>query len=208
VTVFNLPPIDVLRRRSQALAVLDQIFDTEYGYYAYDPAWGDGGAALMDNGSGDEWAVVFTEAGAFIRVFDHESDMSPYGNPDHQLWPGLLDGLPEVFRPQLAEPAFSDEGGAFLATAVIWRLAGDDSWQRSVEPDGDGSELLDILKDDIVDEYVEFAEDYYEAAVDRAAVEHIVGHRPLTDEVIHTLNPEADLAEIHAAATKIGYPAG
>ena len=54
--------------------------------------------------------------------------MSPYRDPDHELWPGLLDGIPEVLRPQVEEPAFCDETGQLLATAVLWRLIGDDRW--------------------------------------------------------------------------------
>lgn len=32
----------------------------------------------MRNGSGDEYAIVFSAAGAYIRGFDHEAVMSPY----------------------------------------------------------------------------------------------------------------------------------
>jgi hypothetical protein len=41
--------------------------------------------------------------------------------------------------------------------------------------------MLEILLDDIVDRYIELAEDYYDIEVDRAAVEHVVAHHPLTD---------------------------
>ncbi|MCI4066866.1 hypothetical protein MRQ36_31610 [Micromonospora sp. R77] len=86
----------------------------------------------MSNGSGDEWAAVCTADGAFIRVFDHESAMSPYRDPDGELWPGLLDGLPVVLRPWVRKPAFCDETGQFVATAVLWRLTGDDRWYAGV----------------------------------------------------------------------------
>jgi hypothetical protein len=69
--VDRLPPIEVLRDRCRALAVLEIIQDSEYAYYTYG-AWGDDEAALMSNGSGDEYSIVFTDAGVFIRVFDHE----------------------------------------------------------------------------------------------------------------------------------------
>jgi hypothetical protein len=99
---------------------------SDCAYYTY-VAWGDDQAALMSNGSGDEHSIVFTDAGVFIRMFDHESDMTPYANDDHALWPGLLDGLPPEFRPYVTEPAFCDEG-KLNATAVLWRRAGDDRW--------------------------------------------------------------------------------
>ncbi|WP_240639209.1 hypothetical protein [Micromonospora ureilytica] len=172
----------------------------------------------MSNGSGDEWAVVFTPDGVFIRVFDHESAMSPYGDPDYELWPGLLDGLPMELRPQIEEPAFCDEARQFIATAVIWRLADDDRWHAG---DGiafpplrgpyddtgpDGSAMLEILLDDIVDRFVEFASDYYEIEADRAAVEHVVANRPLTDSVLQVLNPQLTVAELRQDIATIGYP--
>lgn len=85
----KLPPIDRLRERCKALAVLERIIDGGQPYYAYTSAWGKDEAALMSNGSGDGWAVAFTADGAFIRVFDHESAMTPYRDPDRELWPGL-----------------------------------------------------------------------------------------------------------------------
>jgi hypothetical protein len=101
VTVYDiaaeLPTIDVLRHRCKGLAVLELIVGGGEPYYAHTRAWGDDEAALMNDGSGDEWAVVFTDGGAFIRAFDHESAMTPYRGPDPQLWPGLLDGIRAVF---------------------------------------------------------------------------------------------------------------
>ncbi|MDG4807177.1 hypothetical protein O7634_10495 [Micromonospora sp. WMMD1120] len=214
----RLPAIDELRKRCKALAVLERIIDGGAPYYAYTARWGPDEAASMSNGSGDEWTIVFTSQGAFIRVFDHESAMSPYGDADHELWPGLLDGLPEALHPQVTEPAFCDETGQFFATAVLWRLNGDNCWRAGkgiefpplrgpyddVGPDGSG--MLDILLDDIVDRFVEFCGDYYEIEVDRAAVAHVVAHRPLTDAVVRALNPQLTVAMAHEDLAAIGYP--
>lgn len=213
----KLPAIDVLRNRCQALAVLECVIGGGESYYTYTREWDADEAALMRNGSGDEWAVVFTADGAFIRVFDHESMMSPYRAPDHELWPGLLDGMPAVFGAHVEEPAFCDEAGQFLATAVLWRLRGDDRWQAGEgiafpPPRGrydsgpDGSGMLDILLDDIADRYVAFAEDYYEIQVDRTAVLHLFRQVPLTDAMVRALNPETTLADLRADVTAIGYP--
>ncbi|MEV4762157.1 hypothetical protein AB0J89_05930 [Micromonospora chokoriensis] len=214
----RLPDIERLRQRCKALAVLERVIDGGDPYYAYTSTWGTDEAALMSNGSGDEWAVVFTPDGAFIRLFDHESTMSPYRHPDHELWPGLVDGVPEILRPQLTEPAFCDEAGQFIATAVLWRLPGDERWHAGdgvafPPPSGpygdtgpDGAGMLDILLDDIVDRFVEFAVDYYEMTVDRAAVEHVVAHRPLTDTVTKALNPQLTVADLREDVAAIGYP--
>lgn len=222
MTVYDiaakLPSIGVLRDRCKALAVVECILDGGEPYYAYTQAWGDDEAALMDNGSGAEWAVVFAAEGAFIRVFDHESAMTPYRSRDHELWPGLLDGIPAGFRPQIEEPAFGAEEGQFLATAVLWRLSGDDRWYAGEgiifpPPRGphdnnapDGSALLEILLDDIVERYVTFAEDYYETELDPTVVEYVVAHRPLTDVLVQALNPEMTVARLHEDIATIGYP--
>ncbi|MGI5215877.1 hypothetical protein [Plantactinospora sp. CA-290183] len=214
----KLPSIDRLRQRCKALAVLERIIGDEEPCYTYTSAWGTAEAAQWRNGAGEEWAVVFTADGAFIWVFDHESELNPYRNPDRTLWPGLLDGLPRVLRPQLEEPAFCDESGRFVATAVLWRLVGDDRWHAGEGiifpstrgpyegPGADGSEWLDVLLDDVVDQFVGFAANYHGIEVDRAAVEHVVAHRPLTDTVIQALNPQLTVADLREDIAAIGYP--
>lgn len=123
-----------------------------------------------------------------------------------------------MLLPQLEEPAFGDETGQFIATAVLWRLTGDDRWQAGdgidfppqAEPDDgsgpDGSGMLNILLDDIVDRYIDFATDYYQVEMDRTAVEHVVAHRPLTDDIIRALNPRLAVADLRDGIATIGYP--
>lgn len=126
-----LPDVPVLRDRCRALAALDAVMGRRGGsYFDYDPAWGPGvEAALMTNGAGDEYTILFTPDGVFGRGFDHESWMSPYTNDDMALWPGLVDTLPEVFRPLLAEAGLLRRRGAdghrgVLAGELRHRMAG------------------------------------------------------------------------------------
>ncbi len=212
----RLPSIPVLRDRCRALAVLELIQGTGYEYYSY-TAWDDDEAALMNNGSGDEYTIVFGEAGVFILLFDHESAMSPYAaDDDMALWPGLLDGLPPEFAGHITEPAFCD-GDDLIATAVLWRRATDDRWHAGAgitfppsrgpyDISPDGTDRLGILCADIVDDYVDFAGDYYGTAIDRDAVAHIAALRPLTDDVVRTLNPKSSLATVHTEVAATGYP--
>jgi hypothetical protein len=99
---------------------------------------------------------------------------------------------------------------------VLWRIAGDDRWRagRTIvfppsrglfDTDRDGSGMLEILLDDIVDRYAEFAEDHHETDVDRAAVEHIVAHRPLSDAVVQALNSNLTVTELRNDLATIGY---
>lgn len=212
----GLPDIVTLRRRCQALAMLDAILSPEWEsrYYSFTTSWADGEQiASMRNGSGDEYSIVFTPAGVFIRGFDHESPMSPAAN-DEQPWPGLLDGLPDVFEAQAAELAFS-YGGQLEATFCLWRRTADDRWQAGVidfpnvdghRTDPDGSGLLSVLCDGSGQAYRSFAADYHESQIDHAAVTHICALRPLTQDVVASLNPERALDEITDEMGIIGYP--
>jgi hypothetical protein len=103
------------------------------------------------------------------------------------------------------------------ATAVLWRSVDDDRWNAGTgitfppslgpyDTSPDGADRLTILCDDIVDRYVEFAGDYYEIEVDRAAVAHVVAMRPLTDAVVRVLNPDIDLTDVDDAVARIGCP--
>ncbi|MBD2892389.1 hypothetical protein amrb99_12990 [Actinomadura sp. RB99] len=55
---------------------------------------GDGQAGRQGPGRTYALDEVF---GAFIRGFDHESSMSPYGDEGDGTWPGLVEAVPEEF---------------------------------------------------------------------------------------------------------------
>ncbi|MGW0392294.1 hypothetical protein ACWDYJ_15660 [Streptomyces sp. NPDC003042] len=216
-----LPDITTLRDRCRALAVLEAVMDSSYAYFTYDAAWSDTEqCALMENGSGDDYAIVFSPAGAYARGFAHESSMSPYGDDDMEVWPGLVDAVPEVFRPYVTEPAFCDDDGGCpvpRATVVFWRETGDGAWRTGPvecpadDPYGyaDGADdLFGVLVAGTPEAYRDFAEDYHERPVDIDAVRHVFALNPLTEPVVKALNPAADLAALAGAVSRIGYPAG
>jgi hypothetical protein len=127
VTVYEvirrLPGIPAVRERSRAMATLDAILCREswLRYYSFDPAWSSAEAlASMQNGSGDEYSIVFSPAGAYARAFDHESPMSPWRCDPPEAWPGLFDAVPEVFRRFVQEPSFCQEG--IPAATACWAL--------------------------------------------------------------------------------------
>ena len=211
----RLPDIPVVRDRSRSLAMLDAILspEWEYRYYSFNSRWGpDQELASMRNGSGDEYAIVFSSAGAWIRVFDHESPMSPWGLEPPRPWPGVLDMVPAAFRAFVDEPAFVLDGVP-MVTACLWRQTGVDRWHAGVFEapagggDPDGSEwLLELLLDESPEAYQRFAEDYYEFPVDPAAVREVYALRPLTQELVATLNSELSLADLAGDVAEIGYP--
>ncbi|WP_435975162.1 hypothetical protein [Streptomyces sp. Qhu_M48] len=223
MTVYDvaraLPGIEELRDHSRGLAMVEAVLSPEWEsrYYSFDAHWSETEQlASMKDGQGGEYTIVLSPAGAFARVFDHESPLSPFGPvADGQTWPGVLDGVPEAFREYLTEPAFTDEDGVHVTTACLWREPADTAWQTGPveftgledreDPDGSGR-FLHLLTDRSPEAYAEWAADYYERPVDLEAVRHVLALRPLTTEVVTALNPELTLADLVVDTREIGYP--
>ncbi|WP_329040311.1 hypothetical protein OHT61_20850 [Streptomyces sp. NBC_00178] len=203
-TAALLPAPDELRLHLRALAVLDAALgdDPAFCCYTFDAAWGPGEeAALMDNGSGDDFSVHFTTDGVLIRGFDHESQMSPYGSDDEEVWPGVIDEVPAALRPLLDDPAFREEGGSGVprVTACLWRETDDTAWRTgsgidfppgSEDPDGSGY-LFHLLTDRSPEAVQAYFEDYYERPVPLDAVRHVLAGHPLTPAISAALDPAA-----------------
>jgi hypothetical protein len=214
-TALKLPAIDALRDHCRSLAVLEAILSPDWAdrYHSFDARWSQTEAmASMRDGSGDEWAIVFSPAGAWIRGFAHESPMSPYA--EDGPWPGVLDDVPDVFRACVEEPAFTDEDGMPVVTACLWRQAADDGWSTGTidfperpagDPDGAES-LFGLLTDRSAEAFQRWAEDYYEVPVDVEAVRHVLASRPLTDAVVRALNPDLTVAGLAEDLARTGYP--
>ena len=101
------------------MAVLEAVLSPEWEHrcHSFDDRWSEKESmASMRNGAGDEYSIVFSAAGAYVRGFDHESPMSPYAQDGP--WPGVLDEVPDVFRRCVEEPAFSDEDGCGFSESV------------------------------------------------------------------------------------------
>lgn len=221
MTVYDLarrlPGIGELRARCRALAMLDAVLSPEWEarYYSFNSLWASGEEmGSMRNGSGDDYFIVFSNGGVFMRGFDHESPMSPYRSNPPRLWPGIVDDLPAVFAPYVGEPAFSMPGsGVLLATFCLWRQESDDRWRTgSVQlPGGDDPDGADwmcaLLTERSAVGYQRFAEDYYEVEVEPAAIEHVYGLLPLTPELVRGLNPDLTLSDLAEDIAEIGYPA-
>ncbi len=195
--------------------MLDAILSPEWEsrYYSFNAGWSAGQEmASMRNGSGDEYSIVFSAAGGYVRGFDHESAMSPYGN-DGAPWPGVIDEVPEAFRSFVEEPAFTDEDGVPVVTACLWRSESDDQWRHGTidfpvgraDPDG-ATGLFELLVDRSPEAFQRFAEDYYEVTVGLGAVRAVYALRPLDQELVASLNAEVTLADLAQDISEIGYP--
>lgn len=213
----QLPGAGELRDHCRSMAMVEAVLSPEWEnrYHSFDAHWSETETmASMRTGSGDEYSIVFSAVGTYIRGFAHESRMSPYAGDADGPWPGVLDEVPEVFRSCVEEPAFADEDGTPVVTACMWRTAGDDAWRSGTidfptdtpgDPDGADS-LFGLLTDRSAAAFQRWAEDYYEIPVDLAAVSHVFALRPLTDAVVKTLNPEASLADLAQDIARTGCP--
>ncbi|MFB7719846.1 hypothetical protein [Nocardia sp. NPDC056100] len=211
----RLPAIAELRDLCRSMAMLEAILSPDWvdRYYSFNAAWDEGQEmASMRNGSGDEYSIVFSAAGAYIRGFAHESPMSPYAN-DGEPWPGVIDEVPDAFTPFVTEPAFSDQNKVPVLTVCLWRAATDDRWQHGViefplgSGDLDGSaELFQLLVDRSPEAFQRFAEDYYEVDVDLNVVRAVYDLRPLDQGLVSSLNAELTLADLADDLAAIGYP--
>jgi len=207
----GLPDLQTLEKIVRSLAMLDAILSPEwvYRYFHFNPNWdpatGDR-MASMRNGSGDEYFLLFTAAGAILKGFDHESPMSPWTRTEKTVWPGVLDRVPKEFAAFLAEPAFSLEDTTFC----IWRRASDSAWHCGpiAFPEGqdpDGSERLLWALDGNPAAYAEWAHEYFDKRPDLDAVHQVFQHEPLTPALLAKLSSQKSMAEALHDAEEIGY---
>ncbi|MEV6825297.1 hypothetical protein [Amycolatopsis sp. NPDC051102] len=220
MTVYDLarrlPDIPELRALCRALAALDVVLDpeSEDRHHRYDTAWAPGEElASMRDGSGNEYSITFTAAGAYVRGFDHESPMSPHATDDQKPWPGVLDAVPDLFRDCVAEPAFSDEFGTPQVTVCLWREHHDPGWRHGVidfpdEGDDGADWLFGLLTDRTPEAFQDWAQDYYEMPIDIDAVRHVYAGEPLTASVVTALNSATTLAAVADRVAATGYPIG
>ena len=212
----SLPPIDDLRRICQSIAMLDAIYCPEwmYRYYSFNNRWGPGSQmASMRNGSGDEYFILFTKAGAAIKGFAHEYPAWNWEGHSRPL-PGMFDGIPNDFDGFMREPAFSINE----TTYCYWRKYEDARWQCGsvVYPPGKDPagaiKMLAILLGN-PDTYMDFVKEYYldgddspERHVDAQTIRRVYRHEPLTNIMVRNLHGGATLESVAADVEEIGYP--
>ena len=222
----RLPEPEVMKRSLRALAVFEVIRHDRWRTSFFDVTKPYGSVGTTNNGAGDEFSVYFLEEGTFIRTFDHESDISPWARLDADVeaapYPGLLEPLPEVFAPVLADPELLTNFGVIPVTGTFWRLAGETTWShgQALDPqDGspwseDASTWADRLVSDYLPLTVEaYTKDQEENGnpADGAAFAHVWAGLPLTQDIVNRIGVEwrdepRALADVLADLVKVGYP--
>lgn len=211
-TLKNIPCIDVMKKSLISMSALDIIINKEEWIrtYTYDPNW-DSKVSLgkIDNGSGDDMYILFSEDGCIIKGFDHESELSPYAQDEFKVWKGIYEEVPDNLLKLLEDEAIEKE----YVTFCIWRENKDYEWKKgNVEipkgyDDGASYMLSRIYTDS--EEYLEWAEDYYEDLEDKLPIkliEDIFDFKPITKEMIKFLNENRNCEEVFENLREIGYP--
>ncbi len=162
----------------------------------------------IDNGSGDHMYILFHEAGAVMKGFDHESALSPYANEEETVAPGIYEDVPGDLLALLGEETERED-----VTFCLWRTPTDTAWKKGNvvipedEDDGEGF-LLGLIFID-ADAWLEWAKDYYEMAEREGqleAVASIYRLEPVTAAIIAALNPDRDSVSALEELEAIGYP--
>jgi hypothetical protein len=207
----QMPDVETFRRISKSIAMLDAILCPrwDFRYFSFNARWaGDGTEmASMRDGGGNEYFAIVRGDTAILKGFDHESEMTPYIFDPPKVWPGVLDEVPASFSDFVSEPAFSPADTTFC----IWNVGLGNGWElgRIARPDNeeDGSESLLWMFDGGPNTYRQFAQDYFEVDVELSLIEHIFALRPLSEELLRSINPETTLASLSKDIAQIDYPA-
>jgi hypothetical protein len=206
-----LPDIATLRRRMQALAMLDAILspEWEYRYFSFDNTWAKGEQlGSMRDGEGSHYFAWFGPGSCFMKGFDPECPLSPFAHtPPTDVAEGVLNYVPTDFTPCLREPAFVLEETTFC----IWRRTMDNAWQHGPvklpadDPDPDGSARLLAPLDGNPHTYTAWAKEYFQRDVPVKLVEAVYAHQPLTSEMAKALG-NTSFKPLLDDAAEIGYP--
>lgn len=186
-----LPSPADLERTCRGLATLDALMseDWESRYYSFNANWSAGlRMASMRNGSGDDWFIVFSDAGVFVKSFWHEH------KPEDVV--KMYAGLPAPLKPNLKD--FQIEDGVTFGgfhDGESWTLRGNAKPMK---------EELEILTGDPAT-YRAYAREYFEAKVPLDAIAHVLAGKKLTAALVARISTERTLAELADDLSEIGY---
>lgn len=191
--IDELPSINTVIKSSRAFAILDAILEPEWEYrnFSYNKNWdvvNNEMMASMKDGTGCEYFIHISEIGVAGKVFDKEINIDSLSN---------LRFVPETFTSFKKEPAFSLQ----FATYFFWRGIKDSEWKSS--PNNlENYSFLGFITGGI-DNYLTWAESYYEREVDKQTVQNIYSSLTITQEQISILNPKLTMEDLKKDLSEI-----
>ncbi|WP_314587860.1 hypothetical protein [Paenibacillus terrigena] len=203
----QLPGPENLKKLMIVQAALNTILcETEWlRYHSFVQEWDEGVCmAKIDNGAGDHLIMLFSAEGSIIKGFDHESQLSPYAQDEHKVWPGIYDYVPNELLLHLEHEGIEKEDVTFC----MWRRNSDSRWQKGkVEiPKGaeDGSGFLIGAIYQTPEDFVQFAKDYFEIELPVDIVKKVYEGVSITVEMIQTINPDCATEEVYRELESLG----
>ncbi len=203
----DFPSPGILRKSLKLCALLDIVMCDEdwIRCYHYHPDWStDEVMAKFDDDSGDHMYVLFKGTEAIIKGFDHESPLSQFAQDGSSICPQIYDKVPNNLMELVDDEAIEKE----VVTFCIWCT--ENQWKTgnvgdSKKEDDGSAYLLDKIHFKPED-YVQWAEDYYECDFDLEIISALYDGAQFTTEIISNLNPDGHpvkaLSEIEEALKK------
>jgi hypothetical protein len=193
----RLPPPRELERICKGLATLDAMMSEEWAerYYSFNRVWNPKRKermASMRNGAGDDWFIVFAQAGVFVKAFWHEY-------PDEDVT-RIYEGLPPKLAPLMSEPALSMDYVTFGGwhDGTRWTLRG------NAKPMA--GELAMLTGDP--ENYRAYASEYFEVDLPLEAIAHVLAGKKLDPDLIGRITTDRTLADLKIDLAEIGFGTG
>lgn len=152
-----------------------------------------GSRYVIDNGSGDNLIVIFTENETLLKGFDHENELNQFAADEWNvsffthMFANIPDGLMNLLEDEEKEET----------TFCMWCSKDSGQWlQNETEGnDGGAAYLLKYICQN-AKEWCDWAEEYYEISPDPDLVAEIYKGGAVTEELIGKLNPKGNMTEI------------
>ncbi|CRK53556.1 conserved hypothetical protein [Rhodococcus sp. RD6.2] len=199
-TIDALPVGRAFSQRTKALAIIDAILCPEWEYrcYSFNSGWGSGQSmASARDGQGAEYFALISNDVIGFTSYEPQSLLVPTPSDGWAAHAPASTGLEDFWD----EPAFSMDRISWLAAcdAGSWLLL---AGELRI-PD-----LAEALTRD-AEEHAGWAATYYELTPRTEQVEalrHLLDGRPLTGEIVATLNPSTSIVDLADDITEIGWP--
>ncbi|MBQ8195364.1 MAG: hypothetical protein IJZ47_08345 [Oscillospiraceae bacterium] len=195
--MFEYVTPEIVERSLKAMAKLDIILIPKKTAFLRTVVYindSDSRRAVVDNGSGDNLLALFTESGAMLKGFDHESELNQFAADewDNGFFQRVYAGAPKALSSLLSEDDIDN------TTFCMWCCNGSSVWEQnevSADDDDGGRDFLLGYVHQTAESWCDWAKYYYEQEYDISIVEKIYSGSDITAEDMLKLNPKCNTDE-------------
>ncbi|MEV8434870.1 RICIN domain-containing protein [Streptomyces chartreusis] len=215
-----MPDVPALLERARALAAIAVIMQDEWNeqYEIRASQCADRDGVVLRCSGQSRWVQVHfhEDAGTVVFTWDTDADFVP---EEPGVWEAIVAQVPQALRPCLWKCDYVDPDSGFpWINSVMWRLPGDTAW-RTPDPGSEALRTADRIGYDAA----------YNALTDLIApspgmvllenglgvenasfaigdaIRQVLALRPLTEDIVRTLNPEVSLADVAEEIEALGH---